>query len=899
MAYLAQLGAVTDELIAAIVPLTKTEQAKLNSYHESALRNLKYAHHFPRANQFEVEDHLNGLEERFRVVGRDALADAFKKRLDALEPHRNRWTPDILHFILELSDQPAQKSQLSDLDLLFQTEDAGPKLTWQEIAKEDGWYEEDRLLWRNTNYAPSSSDEDEYEDIRPGSSSAESTEGTASSSADEHQHRTAQDLIFVSNGATLLKQVEESQAWRHSDGEHRQRKTPISSIQLLREVLFMLGGLETTLFDLKCDPVADYQLAGVSWDTHKALVTSFAECGRNIAPLRKFITGKEPIPLLQVFQDAVQKALRTFDQNLVSIQGRFVAIKGDVVVSLMNILVELKPSLVPLYALSNIVRQLQEERNPHAFRYLELLYDAVGSAQLEGSDAAYRLLGGIFFDCFQVYLQPIRLWMEEGKLLPGDRTFFVSESPTKIPLHQIWNSQFNLLRTPEGTLHAPRFLQPAIHRIFTTGKSIVVLKYLKQHESVREQRQSGTEPQMDFGTICCSDSLEFAPFSELFSTAFDVWIQSKHHTASSTLRGLLFRSYGLSQSLDALQSVYLGCDGSLTDMFTSALFRHLDSLSGGWRDRFTLTEIVQDSFSARIDSHRLSAHLIESHKGLVHSAVASRSSVRVSLPAICLRYRLNWPVQLVIPDDAISQYQTIFTFLLQVRRATSILLKHPLKRSNPTGEGVGRYHLLRAKLLWFCNAILTYLTSLVLLPNTVRLREGLAGAVDVDDMIAVHSDFTSRIISDSLLETKLEPIKECVLDLFDLAIKLEDAQRAEMARQQEEEQEISRLSAVSSPARTPFRSPAKPKSSPQKTPRRRVDSSDEEDDQDEELEASMLKRRADKSYAQVLREIHTDFERHLRFVTGGLRGVARASRDEGAAGKWDLLAEMLEVGIRE
>jgi gamma-tubulin complex component 5 len=35
----------------------------------------------------------------------------------------------------------------------------------------------------------------------------------------------------------------------------------------------------------------------------------------------------------------------------------------------------------------------------------------------------------------------------------------------------------------------------------------------------------------------------------------------------------------------------------------------------------------------------------------------------------------------------------------------------------------------------------------------------------------------------------------------------------------------------------------------------------------------------------------------VRFVAGGLRGVARASREEAAA-KWDLLAEMLEVGIK-
>ncbi len=35
----------------------------------------------------------------------------------------------------------------------------------------------------------------------------------------------------------------------------------------------------------------------------------------------------------------------------------------------------------------------------------------------------YALLGSIFFRCFQVYLRPIRLWMEEGSIVPQDEAF--------------------------------------------------------------------------------------------------------------------------------------------------------------------------------------------------------------------------------------------------------------------------------------------------------------------------------------------------------------------------------------------------------------------------------------------------------------------------------------------
>ncbi|KAK3325548.1 Spc98 family-domain-containing protein [Apodospora peruviana] len=898
MAYLAQLGALTDELVAAVRAIPETQRQRLDLCRESTLRALRY-HNFARTNQFEVEDRLNGLEERFRVTGRDALADEFRKRLDALEPFRDKWTPDVLHFILELADQPAQKSDLSNLHLLAAPEeDTQPGLTWQDIAREDGWHE-DKALWRNINYASSSDDDNDHhyrdhdgDDARSRTSAASLS--SISSSTDQYRPTVQQLTIKSPDGELQLTQVRESQIWRHADhavaAEGRLKKRPISNLQFLREALFMLGDLETTLFDSRCEPVTTYQLADVSWQTHKALATSFAECGRKLAPLRDFVKRQQQVPLLQVFQDSLQKALRSFDRELAAIQGRFVSVQQDVVVSLLAVLAELSPYLLPLYALSGIIQQLQEERNPHAFRYLELLFDAVGMAQIEGRRGAYALLGRIFFDCFQVYLKPIRLWMEEGKLVPGDRTFFVSGPSTKQPLHQIWKSRFNLLRSPEGTLHAPRFLQPAITRIFTTGKSIVVLKHLKQHESLRKQRDRN-EPQMDFATVCPED-VEFAPFSELFGAAFDGWIQSKHHTASATLHALLFNSYGLSQGLDALEYIYLMSDGSKSHAFASAVFRHLDSFSAAWKDRFTLTEIAQEAFSTCVDTYRLSAEV--GPHSVAQSATASRSSVRLGLPTIRLGYRLPWPVRIIVPEEAIEGYHRMFTFLLQIRR-TIFVLTHPILSFQADRDGSAtdrspKYYLLRTKTLWFCNILLTYLTTLVLAPSMAKLRDDLRNAVDVDEMVAAHAEFINRITSESCQGPKLQPIRDCILDILDLAIKAEDTHRAEMVREAEEDQESSRLSVMS-----PFKSPSK-------STRKAAVKEEEQDMVSPDVEAMMRKSvmgaSSGKPYAVAMRDMHADFERHLRFVAGGLRGVARASREK-AAGKWDMLAEMLEVGIRD
>ncbi|KAK4147215.1 Spc98 family-domain-containing protein [Dichotomopilus funicola] len=929
MAFLAELGALTDDLLAAV----SGSSSNVWPRREAAFRTLRN-NNFPRTNQFEVAERLSGLEERFSVVGRDGLAEALRTRLAALEPHRNQYTPEVLHLLLELADQPALNSKLSDLDaLIAPEEDAPPPLTWRDVAREDGWKQE-RDIWRFVDYSPGSSDEDEVD----GRSDASADSLTTASSVGDRSQRIVLDMATESHeGEALLNKIKDAQAWRHASavgGDGRPKKISITTLQLLREALFMLAGLETSLFDSKCNLVTKYQLPGISWDSYKALTTAFSECGRKLAPLRAFVKTKEQVPLLQVFQDCIQRALLSLDTELSAIQNRLVGVQKDVVISLIGVLSELNPTLAPLYALADIVRQIREERNPHAFRYLELLYDAVGIAQVQGNRPTYRLLGTIFFDCFRVYLKPIRLWIEEGKILPGDRTFFVSESPTKLPLPRIWRGQFKLLRTPEGNLHAPRFLNPSIQRIFTAGKSIVVLKHMKQHASTQQYRDT-IEPPMDFATVC-SDELELAPFSELFAAAFQGWFESKHHTAAATLRELLFSSYGLSQSLTDLQHLYLMSDGARSSRFATSIFRHLDSFSSSWRDRFTLTELAQEAFAPCVDSHRLSADI--DPRSTTHGAMASRSSVRYSLPAIRLHYRLSWPVQIVIPEEAIQGYQALFTFQFQARRALS-LLQRPLQLASRhrQRQGMERYYLLRAKLLWFTNTITTYLTTLVLAPNIAKLRTKLYSTTDtttdtptntnttppkitlsVDDMIGAHATFVGRVADESCLTPKLKPIRDGVLDIFDLAIRLEDAQRAENAKVDDDEMEVSRLSFY---GRASMSSVATRGSGMRRAKRRRLgvdgggedesynDGDDDDDDgEDEEEEEGsglgewmMRKGKAGgdgKPYATVLREIEGDFERHLRFVASGLRSVARASKEE-AAGKWDLLAEMLEVGIQE
>ncbi|KAM0248445.1 hypothetical protein ACHAP5_003388 [Fusarium lateritium] len=881
MAFAARLGALTGELVEAVTGSSAETNPRFKTQRDAALQRLK-SHPYLRTNQFEVEHQLDGLEERFRVNGREALADALSERREQLLQIPDKFHPETLYLILELSDQPTYYAKLSDLDALKTgPSDSELELRWEDIAKEDGW-EDDAALWKTIKYTDSSDDE-LYED-----DSKSDSEASTDPSEVPALGRTAEDLILHPENITQLNEIREAQKWRTekpTDSSGHARKVPVTEFHIVREVLFMLQGLETTLFGPNGEVDPAFQIAHLKWDTHKALLGYFSEAGRQLAILRKFVDKPQRASHLQVLQDTVAKRLDDFDRKSTTIESRLVAPVNNVVVSLLSVKGELATSLEPLYSLSNIIAQIQNVPNQGTFRYLELLFDDASMAQLSGKLDIYEFLARIFVECFNVYLRPIRLWMEEGKLIPGDKIFFVSEAPSQVSPSKIWREQFRLRRTADGKLHAPNFLQPAAAKIFNAGKNIVVLKRLGRWVSSGSE-WSIQEPPLKYETLC-SKGLELAPFSELFDTAFDGWLQTKYNTTSTTLRNTLFEECGLWSALEAMERLYFMSDGAATETWTSSLFEKLDTLDPNWHNRYTLTSVAQEAFTTLVDMTRVSIYI--NTTGLRIPVLAARDSVKAALPSTRVNYRLAWPIRMILSEESSIQYDAIFVLLLQLKRAMHILHKRKILESywadNENWDERALYYSLRNNLLWFCTTLQTYLATLVLAPNCAKMRQDMQDAHDVDAMISVHAAFLKQVVDEACLGSRLTPIRECFLDMLDLAIRLEQAQTANAIKEAERMQQFSRLST---------RNLSPTPGTPGLKSKYVVDSSDEEDEERERLKTLKM----GKPFMAVLKEIKVDFERHLRFACGGLRSVARATSDVQSA-KWDILAEMLQTGCRD
>lgn len=819
---------------------------------------------------------MDGLEERFRINLKEGLADALRERRDALESHQSQWHPEVLYLLLELSDQPTFKSRLIDLELLKEPpEDQAAQLRWEDIAREDGW-DDDAAIWESINYSDGSGDEG-YAD------SAKSEAADSSSSFDGYvSGRTAEDFIIHSEDIPQLNKARKAQEWRTEapprDASGHPRKIPVSEFQIVREVLFMIQGLNTTLFGKDGSVAPGFQMSHIAWDTHRATMNYFGEVGRQLGILRDFVSRTQNAAHLQVFQDSVATRLGSLDVAVTDIQHTLVAPEEDTVVSLLSVKGRLAAQLEPFYALSNIVAQIIDTPNLGAFRYLELLFDDASLAQLSGKPIVYEFLARIFVECFGVYLRQIRLWMDEGRLIPNDKMFFVSESPARVSLNKIWSDKYKLRRSASGKIHAPNFLHPAVGKIFNAGKNIVLLKQLGRSTLAGHHRKA-QEPPLNYETIC-PFGFELVPFADLFSAAFDKWIESKYHTTSASLTSVLFDDCGVWSSLDALQKLYFMSDGAATDFFSNRLFSKLDALKPGWNNRYTLTSMAQEGFASQLDTTRLAVNI--SVDGQRLTTQTAQRSVRTALPTIRINFRLAWPVQMIITEESTATYQTVFTLLLQIRRALYVLRKKKLIENYWTDDENwperALYYSLRTNLVWFCTTLQSYFTTLVLAPNSAKLREDLLEAQDADAMITTHAAFLKRVTDEACLGTRLQPIRECMLDILDLSIKLEQAQSWNAAQEAEEMMELSRLSVMSSPAK-----------GKQWVAYKRGDNDDSDDDNEGQKVA------LDKPYLTVLHEVKSDFDRHLRFICGGLRSVARATGDAQSA-KWDILAEMLQMG---
>lgn len=604
MAHSARLSTLTDELVTSLTGLrSNTNPREFRRAKDVAAKGLR-AQQYVRVNQFDIQTKLEGLEEKFVVLDREDLAQAFKSRVDEFAKIPHKWGPEFFALLLELADDPVANSSVDALKLC-RPPSPPPQLTWDEILADDPLNEEG--LWDDIDYRVASSDDGSSEDLPV---TPRSTRALKKQTDTDGQEKPSAEYVSIPVNEDVLDEIRDAQFWQRPDAELETASQPvISELQIIRETLFMLAGLPTSLFTVSGSNIQlnhTHPMDHAQVRKFDSILRSLSAIGSRLFALRHWVKREQKISLLQTFRAAVQRQLTLFDMELAKLQKRYLNPRGGIVVSLIDVRREIDTLSATASRLADIALKKSGET---PFSHLEALFDEIDLALLSGEAEVFAALGHIFFQCFQTYLKPLRRWTEDGELDLHNDVFFiaVAQSGKETNGASLWHDRFELRHGASGDLFAPGFLQPAAKSILNAGKSVVFLKELGFNK--RDISSFHTEPILEFNITCGQqDGLPLTPFSELFYSAFNNWVRSKYSQASSILREQLFTNCGLTSTLRALETIYLSQDGSLFQNFADAVFMKIDRNTTAWNDRFVLTELAQIAFGEgkTVDAERIS-----------------------------------------------------------------------------------------------------------------------------------------------------------------------------------------------------------------------------------------------------------------------------------------------------
>jgi gamma-tubulin complex component 5 len=528
------------------------------------------------------------LLEKFYVLNNQPLADALKPRLDELASIPNKWRPESLALLLALSDRPAEKTTDIDRALnITPDEPVEQQLTWAGIIADDPLVEEG--IWDDVE------NESDYSEHRAASLSDESvgepTTSTSASSLNEDDPAILVRASFIPKDHELLDQVKSLRDHMTS----MRSGSELTELQIIRQVLLMLHGLPTDLFELgrngRFQTTHSCRLTNIAPSTLDRVLHEFALLGSQIMTVRKFVTSNQESVVLQSFQAAVQTRLSEFGRTLSNLEQAFLQQDKSAVVSLLKVHAKVDHVARPLVRLGDLIPDNALKHNVRALQLLDNLFQQACDLQLIGEDEESTTTAALLSKCLEPYLRPVRLWMTEGKLIASNELFFVRCLDESSDRGSIWHSRFTLLRKADGSIFAPLFMQSLAERVFKAGKSVMFLEALGQRPDVFRCKAQN----LDITQIMQSTSNALLPFSEVFKLALNQFVDALEGSETRTLRQTLTTQCGLQATISAINHLYFGVNGAHFQNFAYGIFQRMDRGSG-WDDRFLLTELAQTAF---------------------------------------------------------------------------------------------------------------------------------------------------------------------------------------------------------------------------------------------------------------------------------------------------------------
>ncbi|XP_043569680.1 gamma-tubulin complex component 6 isoform X1 [Chiloscyllium plagiosum] len=240
----------------------------------------------------------------------------------------------------------------------------------------------------------------------------------------------------------------------------------------------------------------------------------------------------------------------------------------------------------------------------------------------------------------------------------------------------------------------------------------------------------------------------------------------------------LFVELNIEQNFEALRHFLLMEDGEFAQSLSDMLFEKLGSgqTPGELLNPLVLNSILNKAlqYSLHGDS-KLASNLTFALKYLPEVFKPNASD---ALNCLELRYKVNWPLNIVITESCMSKYNKIFSFLLQLKHMFWTLkdVWFHLKRTalvNRSSNSV-QFHqlqLYRHEMQHFVKVIQGYIANQILHVTWCEFGHKLSSVGNLDELHRTHAEYLNKGIFRGLLTEKAAPVMNIIHNIFSLILK--------------------------------------------------------------------------------------------------------------------------------
>ncbi|KAJ7094376.1 Spc98 family-domain-containing protein [Mycena epipterygia] len=329
----------------------------------------------------------------------------------------------------------------------------------------------------------------------------------------------------------------------------------------------------------------------------------------------------------------------------------------------------------------------------------------------------------------------------------------------------------------------PSFLEHVAIPVLGSGKAVGLLRALGVPPAV--DGPTSLRHWRSFGALLASGTApdESVTTHQLSAVSIDTLSQlvyeelAPHCEATGGLLGrILVEECDLLRHLSSVEGLFLMRRGDAMSNFTDVLFAKMDS-EQGWGDFHFLNTAFRDVVEAGTSSGSkewIQPSLVRlSYRGSKDGGRGVARTVK-AISGLLVEYAVPFPIAYIFSPRILQVYGEVFVFLLQIRRAKSmlerILVRGGAGRNGKLGNELKAFYAIRSRLSWFINTMLNFLTTHVIHVQVLEFHETFNKAKSLDQMIQLHDEHIERIRGRCLLQANTSALHRAIISILDMSL---------------------------------------------------------------------------------------------------------------------------------